>query len=398
MINKYERVCATIDLDCVEHNVKAISKCLKSETGIYAVLKADGYGHGCLPIAMELEHLDEVIGYAVATAEEAFQLREAGLKKQILVIGYVFPYAYEEMIDKEVRFTVYREDTLVELSELAKKINKTAYIHIKVDTGMGRIGVLPYEEGYELVKMAVNMPGIDVEGIFTHFARADEKDLTNAYEQFDKFSSFIEGLEDELNFKFKIKHCCNSAGIINLPQANMDAVRAGIILYGLWPSDDIDRNKIELERVMTLSSHITYIKNIAPGSPISYGGTYVTNKWTRVATVAIGYADGYPRSLSNKGEVLINGFRAPIIGRVCMDQLMVDVTLLENVNEGDEVILLGKSGNDCITMEELSSKCGLLNYELVCDIGKRVPRLFIRNGVAVSAKDYFTDVPIRRVD
>lgn len=398
MISRYERVCASIDLDCVAENVKSIAKCLKKGTGIYAVLKADGYGHGCLPIAMELEQFDEIIGYAVATAEEAFQLREAGLKKQILVIGYVFPYAYEEMIDKDVRFTVYREDTLIQLSELATKINKTAHIHIKVDTGMGRIGVLPYEEGYELIKMAVGMDNIDVEGIFTHFARADEKDLSNAYEQYEKFEGFIEGIEDDLNFKFRIKHCCNSAGIINMPDADMDAVRAGIILYGLWPSDDIDRDKIELKGVMTLASHITYIKNIAPGSPISYGGTYVTNKWTRVATIAIGYADGYPRSLSNKGEVLINGYRAPIIGRVCMDQMMVDVTLLENVNEGDEVVLIGKSGNDCITMEELSAKSGMLNYELVCDIGKRVPRLFIKDGVAVSAKDYFTDVPIRAVD
>lgn len=398
MIDNYERVCATVDLDCIVENMKNICECVSDNTQVYAVIKADGYGHGAIPIAKETEKIEKVKGYAVATAEEALQLINAGIKKQILVIGYTFSYAYEQMIENNVRITVFRDDTLDELSAIATKLGKTAYVHIKVDTGMGRIGVLPYEDGIELVKKAIDMPGIKVEGVFTHFARADEKDKTSAYEQFEKFTGFIDGIEDMLDFKFEIKHCSNSAAIIEMPDANLDVVRAGIILYGLWPSNEVSRDVLELKPAMRMISHITYIKNIAPGSPISYGGTYVTNKWTRVATIPVGYADGYPRALSNKGSVLIKGQRAPIIGRVCMDQLMVDVTLLSDVNEGDEVVLIGKSGNDCITMEELSSLSDHLNYELACDIGKRVPRLFIKDGVPVYLKDYFEDVPVVKLN
>lgn len=394
MLERYDRVCALIDLDSIEQNMKQIEKVTKSGDGIYAVIKADGYGHGAIPIALMLESHDMVKGYAVATAEEAMQLLRAGIKKDILIIGYTFPYAYEEMIDRGVRLTVFRRDTLDELNETAGRLNKKAIIHIKVDTGMSRIGISPFDEGLDLVKYALSLKNIEVEGIFTHFARADETDKTNANEQFELFKSFTEGVEDETGFRFKVKHCSNSAAIIEMPHAHMDAVRAGIILYGLWPSDEVSKDKISLKPAMSLVSHITYIKNVPKGTPVSYGGTFVTDRPTTIATVPVGYADGYPRALSNKSHVLIHGKKANILGRVCMDQLMVDVTFIPEAQMGDTVTLLGKNGDEVITMEEIAFLSDHLNYELACDIGKRVPRLFIKDGEYVYSKDYFTDVPV----
>jgi len=394
MLERYERVCAVIDLDNIEHNIAEIEKVINAPYGIYAVTKADGYGHGAVPIAKVLENHKKVKGYAVATAEEALQLLDAGIKKDILVIGYTFPYAYEEMIKRGIRMTVFRRDTIEELNEIAGKIGKKAIVHLKVDTGMSRIGVSPYDEGLDIIKSAINAPNIDVEGIFTHFARADETDKIYANEQYELFSSFVEGVESETGFKFKVKHCSNSAAIIDMPYAHMDAVRAGIILYGLWPSNEVDMKKIDLKPAMSLVSHITYIKNVPKGTAISYGGTYVTDKPTRIATIPVGYADGYPRALSNKGCVLICGKKAPVIGRVCMDQMMVDITFIPEAKQGDTVTLVGKDGNENITMDDLSELSDHLNYEFVCDIGKRVPRLFVKDGEYVYQKDYFKDVPI----
>ncbi len=394
MLEKYERVCAIIDLDNVENNITQIEKVITAPQGIYAVIKADGYGHGAVPIATVLEKHDAVKGYAVATAEEALQLLDAGIKKEILVIGYTFPYAYEEMIKRSIRMTIFREDTLNELERISKKLGKKAIVHIKVDTGMSRIGISPFDEGFEFIKKAIASEYIDVEGIFTHFARADETDKTSANEQFELFKSFVEGVEADTGFTFKVKHCSNSAAIVDMSYAHMDAVRAGIILYGLRPSDEVDIEQIDLKPVMSLVSHITYIKEVAKGTPVSYGGTFVTQRPTKIATVPVGYADGYPRALSNKSSVIIHGKKAPVLGRVCMDQMMVDVTFIPEAKEGDTVTLVGKDEDAVITMDDLSKLSDHLNYEFVCDIGKRVPRLFVKDGEYVYQKDYFKDVPV----
>ena len=394
MLERYERVCALIDLDNVENNITQIERVITAPQGIYAVIKADGYGHGAVPIATVLEKHDAVKGYAVATAEEALQLLDAGIRKEILVIGYTFPYAYADMINKGIRMTIFREDTLEELENISRDLGKKAIVHIKVDTGMSRIGISPFDEGLELIKKAIASEYIEVEGIFTHFARADETDKTSANEQFELFKSFVEGVEADTGFKFRVKHCSNSAAIIDMSYAHMDAVRAGIILYGLRPSDEVNMDSIDLKPVMSLVSHITYIKNVPQGTPVSYGGTFVTKRPTRIATIPVGYADGYPRALSNKSSVIIRGMKAPVLGRVCMDQMMVDVTFIPDAKEGDTVTLVGKEGDCVITMDDLSKLSDHLNYEFVCDIGKRVPRLFIKDGEYVYQKDYFKDVPV----
>lgn len=395
MIKNYDRVCALINLDNILHNINAIKQCINSDSGIYAVTKADGYGHGAIPVCRVLEEVDYVKGYAVATAEEALQLIHAGIKKEILVIGYTFPYAYEDMISNDIRLTVFREDTLEKLNEVAGRLGKKAIVHIKVDTGMSRIGVQPFDDGFDFVKKAIDMENILVEGIFTHFARADEKDKSFANEQFELFTSFVDGIEADTGFSFRYKHCSNSGAIIDMPHTNLSLVRAGIILYGMWPSQEVNKENINIKPVMSLMSHITYVKNIAPGTQVSYGGTYEAKNWRRIATIPIGYADGYPRALSNKAHVFIRGMKADIVGRICMDQMMVDVTEIPGVEEFDEVLIIGTDKyNNTITMEELGELSDHLNYELACDIGKRVPRLFIKDGEYVWSKDYFKDVPI----
>lgn len=391
MIEKYSRVYAQIDLDAVLYNVEQIQAALKPDVKIIAVIKADGYGHGAVPICRILEDVDVVGGYAVATSEEGFILRRAGLKKPIYVLGYTFPYSYEDMIREDIRMAVFREDMLTELAKAARKLGKQAKIHIKVDTGMNRIGISPDTSGIEFVKKALSVQDLYLEGIFTHFARADEKDKDSAYKQIDLFGQFIKRIKDECGYNVPVKHCSNSAGIIEIPQANMDAVRAGIILYGLWPSDEVRKDVVPLKPALSLKSRIVYIKDVESGVPISYGGTFVTPKKMRIATIPVGYGDGYPRSLSGKGYVLIHGKKAPILGRVCMDQFMVCVDDIPKAVPGDEVTLIGTDGNECIIMELLGELSGRFNYELACDLGKRIPRVYCRKGEIISTKDYFKD-------
>ena len=383
--NQYSRVCAKISLSAIEHNLLAMKNNIPEGTKIMAVIKTDAYGHGAVRIGRFLEDKDYIWGYAVATAEEAFELRDEGLKKPILILGYTFPYAYERMIREDIRPAVFRMDMAKELSDCAKKLMKEgtiegpAPIHIAVDTGMSRIGITPDEEGVSFAKEIRLLEGIRIEGVFTHFARADEKDLTNVREREEVFKDFLRAFEEETGYRIPIKHCANSASIIAVPESSMDMVRAGVTMYGMWPSEEVPKDIINLEPAMELISHIVMIKDVPAGTPVSYGGTYVTDKTTRIATIPVGYGDGYPRSLSGKGYVLINGHHANILGRVCMDQFMVDVTDIPNVMEGDEVILLGK---DKTTGEEISAEflgdlSGRFNYELTCDISRRVPRLFV---------------------
>ncbi|MGN0278228.1 MAG: alanine racemase [Lachnospiraceae bacterium] len=391
MLEKYQRVYAAVDLDAICYNMEHMHANLKPGTRMIGVIKTDGYGHGAVPIGRELEKLDYVFGYAVATAEEALILRHAGLTKPILILGYTFPYCYEELIRQEVRPAVFRQDSIDELAACAAKLHKTVKVHIKVDTGMTRVGIRPDESGLAFVDKVLHTEGIELEGIFTHFARADETDKSCARKQLDRFREFIRQIEGTFDYSIPVKHCSNSAGIVELPEANMDVVRAGITLYGLWPSDEVSRDIVPLKPALTLKSHIVYIKEVDEGVAISYGGTYVTPKKMRVATIPVGYGDGYPRGLSNKGYVLIRGKKAPILGRVCMDQFMVSVEDIPNAQEGDEVTLIGADGAEQITMEELGKLSGRFNYELACDLGKRIPRVYMKDGVIVSSKDYYED-------
>lgn len=379
MLEQYQRVYAAVDLSAILYNMEQMRGHIAQETKMMGVIKTDGYGHGAIPIGRELERLPYVFGFAVATAEEAFALRQVGLKKPILILGYAFPYAYEALILQEVRQAVFREDTLDALNTCAGRLGRKAKVHIKVDTGMSRVGIRPDEEGLSFLKKACSLPHIEVEGIFTHFARADERDKSSARAQLSTFCAFVEKAEKLTGLVIPLKHCSNSAGILELPEANLSLVRAGITLYGLSPSEEVPKEILSLHPALSLKSHLVYVKEVEAGTPVSYGGTFVTDKRMRIATVPVGYGDGYPRSLSGKGAVLIRGRRAPILGRVCMDQFMVDVSAIPQAVEGDEVTLIGKDGAEEITMEELGAVSGRFNYELACDLGKRIPRVYYKD-------------------
>ena len=308
-LESYQRVWAEVDLDAIWENMVHMKENIAENTKILAVIKTDGYGHGGVPIAKMLEQLDFMFGYAAATYEEAHVLREAGVKKPILILGYTFPYCYEELIREEIRPAVYRRDTVEELVAAAAKVGQKAKVHIKVDTGMGRIGITPDEEGLEFVRFLMGHPELEVEGIFTHFAKSDEEDKTSAYHQLALFQNFIDRIQTELGLTIPVKHCSNSAAILEMPQANMDMVRAGITTYGLYPSEEVSKDIVPLRAAMSLYSHIVYCKTIHAGQSVSYGGLFTAQKDTRVATIPVGYGDGYPRSLSGKGYVLIRGRR-----------------------------------------------------------------------------------------
>lgn len=388
-LESYQRVWAEVDLDAIWENMVHMKENIAENTKILAVIKTDGYGHGGVPIAKMLEQLDFMFGYAAATYEEAHVLREAGVKKPILILGYTFPYCYEELIREEIRPAVYRRDTVEELAAAAAKVGKKAKVHIKVDTGMGRIGITPDEEGLEFVRFLIEHPELEVEGIFTHFAKSDETDKTSANHQLELFQDFIKKIQTELGITIPVKHCSNSAAILEMPQANMDMVRAGITTYGLYPSEEVSKDIVPLRASMSLYSHIVYCKTIHAGQSVSYGGLFTAQKDTRVATIPVGYGDGYPRSLSGKGYVLIHGKKAPILGRVCMDQFMVDISEIPEAMDGDKVTLLGMDGTERITAEELGELSGRFNYEFVCDLGKRIPRVYIQHGEITEVRDYF---------
>lgn len=386
-MNNYYRVCAEIDLDAALKNAEAL-KNKNPDTEIAAVIKADGYGHGAVPIANTI--YDIVSAFAVATSGEAMNLRRHGIDKPIHILGYTHSDTFMDMINNDIRMTVFDYETAKEISDVAVRLGKQAMIHIALDTGMGRIGYRCTDKDVcEIINIS-SLPNITIEGIFTHFATADEKDKTFAYEQLGKYNDFVNRLEDK-GLNIKIKHCANSAAIMEIPEANFTESRMGIALYGLYPSEEVDKSSVELKPVMSLKSHVIYVKTVPAGTRVSYGSTYITERETKIATIPVGYGDGYPRNLSNKGYVLINGHKVSIIGRVCMDQFMVDVTDIKDVKRGDEVILVGSDGSNSISVEELSELAGTFNYEFVCGIGKRIPRIYYRNGMTICKKDYFDD-------
>lgn len=373
------RIYAAVNLDAVLYNLENMKKNINENTKIIAVLKADGYGHGAVPIAREIQSLPYIWGIAVATVEEGMELRNAGIQKPILILGYTYEEDYDTIVREDFRPAVFKKSMAQKLSQAAVKAGKPVNIHIKIDTGMTRIGYRdPQRDVPEILEIS-RLPGIRIEGLFTHFARADETDPAPAYRQLEKYGEFLKKLE-AAGLSIPLKHCSNSAGIIRIPEANLDAVRAGVILYGMYPSDEVEKEPVPLKPAMEIKSHIAYIKTVEPDAQVSYGGTYTTQRPTRIATIPVGYADGYARGLSNRGSVLIHGRRAPILGRVCMDQFMVDVTEIPEAKELDEATLLGMDGEDCITMEELGDLSGRFNYEFACCISKRVPRIYIKDG------------------
>lgn len=385
-MREYYRVHANINLDAVYDNVVNMKKLLKPGTKLMAIIKADGYGHGAVPVAEVLE--DVADAYGVAILEEGIELRRAGVTKPILILGYTPKPLYEPMIENDIAATVFTREMGKEISDTAVKMGKTAKIHIKLDTGMSRIGFETGEESLADIKWIAGLPGIFIEGCFTHFARMDETDKTWANRQLKRYLDFVGRLEEE-GIVIPVKHVSNSAGIIDMPEVNLDMVRDGISVYGLYPSEEVQKERISLQPAMELKAYVSFVKTLPAGVQISYGGTYTTTGTTRVATIPVGYADGYPRALSGRGHVLIHGKSAPILGRVCMDQFMVDVTDIPNVVQGDEVTLVGRDGDSFISTEEVSDMAYSFNYEFVCDVGKRVPRVYYRHGKKVGIKDFY---------
>ena len=378
-MRQHNRVCAEIDLDAVLFNIEQMKSRIGGNARLVAVVKTDGYGHGAVPIAQMLEEVSCVWGYATACLEEAVQLKEKGIKKPVLVLGCVFPDQYEEMIRYDIRPTVYTEEMAKEMSKEAASQGKDVFFHIKVDTGMGRIGFPVDENSAEVIERISRLPHVQMEGMFTHFAKADETDKTYTLGQHEKFLQMKEQLEQR---GVAVQHysCDNSAGIIDFPDMKHDLVRAGISTYGIYPSEEVDQEAVKLRPALSLISHVSFVKDVEPGTAISYGGTFVAQEKMNVATIPVGYGDGYPRSLSNKGSVLIHGKRARILGRVCMDQFMVDVTEIPETKFMDRVMLVGSDGDDRISVEELSELSGRFNYEFVCCLGKRIPRVYRQGG------------------
>lgn len=366
------RICAYIDKDAIKHNFNEIRKSLPENVKIMSVIKADGYGHGATLAAKLL--CDKCDYFAVAIVEEAISLRKEGIKNPILLLGHTFPEKFEEAILGDVTLTIFTIDEARLLSETAQRLHKTAKIHIPVDTGMSRIGYLPTEEYADTIKEISNLPRIKVEGVFTHFSTADEEDKTFTKIQAERFMTFKQMLEKR-NVEVEIYHSANSGAILQHKDFAFNMVRAGIILYGLCPSEFLSKNSLDLKSAMQLHSHVAFVKEIKKGESVSYGRTFTAENDMKIATIPVGYADGYPRMLSGKGRVIIKGKYAPIVGRVCMDQFMVDVSHIENVKIGDSVILMGSDSGLCVTADEIASLSQTINYEIVCGVSKRVPRM-----------------------
>lgn len=384
---EYNRVVSEINLDAIAYNVKNIRAIVNEDTKIMAIVKADAYGHGAVEVA-KVALYNGASALGVAMSDEAIQLRNHNINVPILILGYTPELKIEEAVKYNLIQTVFTYEMAYAISKAAIKLGKIAQIHIKLDTGMGRIGFVPTKESEDIILSISQLDNIEINGIFTHFATSDEMDKTFTYKQAEIFEKFTDSIEKK-GLHIPLKHAANSGSIMELPQFGFNMVRAGIILYGMYPSDEVDKNKLALKPAMGLKTQISYIKNVDNNVPISYGRTYYTNRVSVIATVPVGYADGYSRLLSNCGRVLVKGCYAPIVGRVCMDQFMIDVTDIPNVSIGDDVVLIGSQGGNCITTEEIAKLIGTINYEVVCLIGKRIPRVYIKNNSLLKTISYF---------
>ncbi len=372
--------CVKIDLDAIRDNYRTVAE--KAGVPVMAVIKADAYGHGAVPVARALEK--DCGFFGVATSSEALQLRQAGIKIPILILGHTPREALPLVVIHKIRPTIHRWEDACALSDVAQKLGMTAPFHLAVDTGMSRIGFQVTEA--ELCGRIARLPNLEMEGIFSHFAKADEADLSAAREQAKRFDAFCRELS-EAGVEVPIKHLDNSAGIMNF-QCHYDMVRAGIVLYGLYPSDQVDPALLQLKPAMSWYSRVCHVKWLEPGRQIGYGGSYAVTKLTRVATVCVGYADGYRRNLSGRFYVLIRGKKAPILGRICMDQMMVDVTDIPEAAVDDLVVLMGDAGGEAITAEALAQACDSFNYELISTVGRRCPRQYYEQGQLKETVDY----------
>lgn len=407
-MNGYYRTFAVVDLDAIRKNILAARERISrgvngKDVKLLAVIKADGYGHGATCLAHYLQDLVDFFG--VATIDEAVEIRESFRQSQstpmtvrtpegekslpvrdgntpILILGYTSPKEYEVAVREEIRLTMDNEENLKAFAAEAVRQGRKAYAHIKLNTGMTRLGFEATPEEAKRLAQLVKTPGLVLEGLFTHFSCADMTDEAFTHEQEAKYKAFAEALEAE-GLSIPIKHACNSAGIMRFSDSYYDMCRSGIITYGLYPSDEVDHSLLQLAPAMSWFSHVIHVREIEAGVPVSYGATFVSERPMRLATVCVGYADGYSRSLSSRGFVLIHGQKAPIVGRVCMDQMMVDVTDIENVCVEDvvtlagcESVLTGKAA-PALSVDEISALAGSFSYEFVCGIGKRVPRLYV---------------------
>lgn len=379
------RAYAAVDLDAIRANTEEVMKKVGDGVKIMSIIKTDAYGHGAVPVARELASAG-VYAFGVACVEEGAELRRAGIDNPILILGHVFSEDYEELLKNELMPAVFTYENAKELNDKARWLNKTARVHIKVDTGMGRIGFQPNRESIADIKKINQLSNVEIDGIFTHFACADMRDKTSCNAQKKIYLDFLKMLKLE-GIDTGIRHMDNSAGIIDYQSDFLDMVRVGIMGYGLYPSDEVNAESFPLKPALELKASVAFVKSVKRGFTISYGSTFTAQQDMEIATVSFGYGDGYPRSLSNRGVVLINGQYAKIVGRVCMDQFMVDVTGL-GVKQGDSVTLVGTDGANRITVDELAQLSDRFNYEFCCDINRRVPRVYLKNGKIAEVVDY----------
>lgn len=377
---EYIRVQAIVDLDAIANNVREVKKHLGGSK-LMAVVKADGYGHGAAEVSKTMLY-NGADALAVAICEEGVSLRENNIHVPVLILGYTPDALFDEVVKRGLTQTIFHKNMAKDLSEAAKKQNTQALAHIKIDTGMSRLGFMPVSSTVNEIIDIMNLDNIKVEGIYTHFATSDEKNSSFIYEQLERFNYLLSELAKK-GVKIKYVHAANSGAVVNYPDISFNIARTGIILYGLPPANFLSLGGLHIMPAMSLKSKISYIKNVDENISIGYGRSFFTKRESRIATVPVGYADGYPRTLSNKAQVIVGGALAPVVGNICMDQMMIDVTKIENVNEADDVILLGSDNGCTITADSLAGTIGTINYEIVCNIGKRVPRAYTKNGITI---------------
>ena len=381
-----ERVLAIIDLDAIAYNMTNIKSKVGKETGIIGIIKADASGHGSVEISrVILENGADWL--AVAVVDEGINLRKNGIAAPILLLGYTPELRLEDVVNNGFIQTVYTYETAKKLSDVAVRLGKTAVIHIKIDTGMGRIGYRVNEASADEIVKISELPNIEVNGMFTHFSTADEKDKNYTLNQYNKFVQ-MDAFLRERGLEIPIKHAANSAAIMDFDNMMFNMVRPGIILYGAYPSEEVDKDNLSIKPAMSVKTHVSYVKEVNEGDYISYGRKYQAVGKRIIATIPVGYADGFIRAYSNGGKVLIKGEYAPIVGRICMDQFMVDVTDIKDVQVNDEVVLIGKQDNKEITVDFIASILDTINYEVFCTLSKRVPRQYIQNGKVIKTVKY----------